>query len=166
MRSVLTALLLAALASAAPVLAQPPAVKQQRAATRPDAAAAVSAQVLIVHAAHSARGIDPRLREVPALRRPPFDSYQSMALLSSPRIQLRIGQPENVSLPNGRHIRIVLREVTAEGRYRLQVSINRPGEQDYLPELNVVASPGDPFFVAGQSYQDGMLVIGIRLGAR
>jgi hypothetical protein len=63
-------------------------------------------------------------------------------------------------------VRIILREITEDGRFRLTVSINRPGESDYLPELSVVASPGDPFFIAGQSYQQGTLVIGLRLGQR
>jgi hypothetical protein len=126
----------------------------------------VPADVLIVLAANAPGSIDPRLANVPALRRPPFDAYRSMSLLSSPRISLRIGQPHEIPLPNGRQIRIVLRDVTPDGRYRLQVSINRPGQRDYLPELNVVASPGDPFFVAGQSFQAGTLVIGFRLGRR
>jgi hypothetical protein len=106
------------------------------------------------------------LADLPALRRPPFDRYRSMELLSSPRITLRPGQPEEIPLPNGRRIRIVLRDITPEGRLRLQVSINRPGQHDYLPEMSVVASPGDPFFVAGQSYRSGTLVIGFRLGHR
>lgn len=126
----------------------------------------VPAEVLIVLASNTAGVVDPRLADVPALRRPPFDSYRSMALLSSPHIELHVGRAEEIPLPNGRRIRIVLRDVTPEGRFRLQVSINRPGQQDYLPELNVVASPGDPFFIAGQSFQEGTLVIGFRLGRR
>jgi len=61
-------------------------------------------------------------------------------------------------------MRLVLREITGNGRFRLQVSVNRPGERDYLPEVNVLTSPGDPFFIAGQSFQAGTLVIGVRLG--
>jgi hypothetical protein len=30
--------------------------------------------------------------------------------------------------------------------------------------MTVVASPGDPFFVAGQSYKGGTLAIGVRIG--
>ena len=149
---------LGVLALAAPALAQPAAGAQPAART--------DGEVLIVLASREAGPVDPRLANVPALRRSPFDSFQSMALLSSPRVQLRVGVEEIVPLPNGRSLRLVLREVTAEGRYRLQVSINRPGQRDYLPELDVVASPGDPVFIAGQSYQNGTLVIGIRLGAR
>lgn len=160
MRRTLTALSLSiALLASAAASAQRPA--KQRTASGP-----VPAQVLIVLASNVPGVRDPRLADVPALRRPPFDSYESMALLSSPTIELRVGEPREVPLPNGRRIRIVLLEITSEGRYRLQVSINRPGQQDYLPELNVVASPGDPFFVAGQSYQAGTLVIGFRLGQR
>ena len=127
-------------------------------------ATAVPGEVLIILAADVPGVVDPRLANVPALRRAPFNTYRSMALLSSPRIRLRVGQAEEVALPNGRRIRIVLREVTERGRYRIQLSINRPGQQDYLPEMSVVASPGDPFFIAGQSFQAGTLVIGIRLG--
>lgn len=126
----------------------------------------VTGEVLIVLATQLPGSIDPRLARVPALRRPPFDTYRSMVLLSSPRIDLRVGQQVVVDLPNGRRIRIRLREVTAEGRYRIQVSINRPGEQDYLPDMTAIASPGDPFFIAGQSFRGGTLVIGIRLGQR
>lgn len=123
----------------------------------------VHGEVLIVLASEAAGTIDPRLAQVRALRRPPFDSYRSMALLSSPRLALRVGHAETVRLPNGRHVRLLLREITEEGRYRVQVEVNRPGQHDYLPQLNVVASPGDPFFIAGQSFRDGTLVIGIRL---
>lgn len=126
----------------------------------------VAGQVLIVLASQVAGLIDPRLADVPALRRPPFDSYRSMALLESPRIELRVNQPLEVPLPNGRRMRLVLQGTTPDGRYRVRVSINRPDQQDYLPEMQVVAAPGDPFFVAGQSFQSGTLVIGIRLGRR
>lgn len=129
-------------------------------------AAATEGEVLVILASREEGPIDPRLEEVPALRRSPFDSYRSMRLLSSPRVQLRVGAEQIVELPNGRRMRLVLRGQTPEGRFRLQVSINRPGQRDYLPELDVVASPGDPVFIAGQSYQDGTLVIGIRLGVR
>lgn len=163
MRRTLTALAVAVTLAAS---AAPGAAAQRPAKQRAAAAQAVPAQVLIVLASNLPGVRDPRLADVPALRRPPFDGYTTMALLSSPNIELRVGEPREVPLPNGRRVRIVLREITAEGRFRLQVSINRPGEQDYLPELNVVASPGDPFFVAGQSYQAGTLVIGFRLGQR
>ena len=127
---------------------------------------AVPTEVMIVLASETPGQVDPRLARVPALGRPPFDTYRSMVLLSSPRVTLRVGQEQIVRLPNGRRARLVLREITPEGRYRVRVSINRPDQNDYLPGLDVVASPGDPFFIAGQSFRTGTLVIGIRLGER
>jgi len=125
-----------------------------------------SGQILIVLASRQAGPVDPRLANVPALRRSPFDVFQSMELLESPRVSLEVGDEQIVELPNGRRLRLVLRQITDEGRFRMQLSINRPGQRDYLPELDVVASPGDPVFIAGQSYRNGTLVIGIRLGQR
>ena len=51
--------------------------------------------------------------------------------------------------------------VMPDGRYKVRAAINRPNKSDYLPLLQVVASAGDPFFVAGQSYQGGTLVVGV-----
>jgi len=60
----------------------------------------------------------------------------------------------------------MLQQEMPNGRFRVRVSINRPNQRDYLPLLQVVASPGDPFFVAGQSHAGGTLVIGVRVGER
>lgn len=126
--------------------------------------APVRGEVLVVLAKQEAGEIDASLANVPALRRPPFNSFRSMRVLSRPEVQLRPGTPVEVSLPNGRKLQLVLQQVMPDGRYRMRVSINRPNQNDYLPLLQVVASPGDPFFVAGQSYQGGTLVIGVRVG--
>jgi len=122
-------------------------------------------EVLVVLASEQAGTIDPALASVPALRQPPFNSFHSMRVLSRPRIQLSLQRAIDVPLPNGRRLRLILEEKRADGRFKVRVSINRPNQNDYLPLLQVVASPGDPFFVAGQSYQGGTLVIGVRIGA-
>ena len=125
---------------------------------------AIAGDVMVVLAKEDAGPVDPALQNVAALRRPPFDSFQAMELLSRPRIQLRVNTPEEVRLPNGRRVQIVLQQVLPDGRFRMRVSINRPNQNDYLPLLTVVASPGDPFFVAGQSHRGGTLIIGVRVG--
>lgn len=124
----------------------------------------VSSQVLIVLASEDEGTVDPALRNEPALGRPPFNSFRSMKILEKPQVRLRKGRPETVDLPNERKLRIELQQKLPDGRFRVKVSINRPDENDYLPLLTVIASPGDPFFVAGQSYQGGTLVIGVRVG--
>lgn len=124
------------------------------------------AQILVVLAKEEAGTIDPALRDEPALRRPPFNAFRSMKVLSKPEMKLRVKEPKEVELPNGRKLRLAVEQVMPDGRYRVKVSINRPHQNDYLPLLQVVASPGDPFFVAGQAYQGGTLVIGVRIGEK
>jgi hypothetical protein len=125
----------------------------------------IQGEVLVVLAKEQPGEIDPALRDVAALRRPPFNSFRSMRVIERPRVTLRINEPMTLDLPNGRRLQIVLQQVMPDGRYRVRVSINRPQQNDYLPLLQVVAAPGDPFFVAGQRHEGGTLVIGVRVGA-
>lgn len=125
----------------------------------------IPAEVFVVLAADTPGTIDARLSGMPGLRQPPFDGYGSMSLLELRTTSLAVGAPYDVTLPNGRVLRIAVEGVTDEGRYRVRVVINRPGETDYLPLLTMLASPGLPFFVAGQRMETGALIIAIRLGA-
>jgi hypothetical protein len=121
----------------------------------------VPAEVLVVLAKEEAGSIDPELKKLTALRRPPFNSFRSMEILSKPKVRLTPGKDAVVSLPNGRRVKLALLQVMPDGRYKMKVSINRPEKTDYLPLLQVVASSGDPFFVAGQTYKGGTLVVGV-----
>lgn len=123
----------------------------------------VAAEVLVVLAKEEPGEIDPALRDLPALTRPPFNAFKSMELLSRPKLELTPGKDSEITLPNGRKLRIQVVQILPNGRFRVRVSINRPNERDYLPLVVVVASENEPFFVAGQAYQGGTLVIGVRL---
>jgi hypothetical protein len=127
--------------------------------------AAVSGEVLVILAKEEAGEIDAQLKQLPALQKPPFSGFKSMKVLSTNGVTLKGDQASTVSLPNGRTLQLKLLERMPDGRHKVQVSINRPGkkEQDYLPLLTVIAS-GEPFFVAGQSYEGGTLVLGVRIG--
>lgn len=125
------------------------------------AAGGVPAEVLVVLANEESGSIDPELKKLTALRRPPFNSFRSMSILSKPKVKLIPGKDAVVSLPNGRRLKLALLQVMPDGRYKMKVSINRPDKADYLPLLQVVASSGDPFFVAGQTYKGGTLVVGV-----
>jgi hypothetical protein len=139
-------------------------------ATPPDRATpseeSVRAEIMVVLASELEGLIDPALAEMPALRRPPFNAFHTMQLLGRHQTHLALDRPIDFPLPNGRQLRIELERATRDGRYRVRVSINTPGQADYLPLLQVVASPGDPFFVAGQNFAGGTLVIGVRIGQR
>ena len=123
--------------------------------------ASVPAEVLVVLAKEEPGNIDPQLKKLTALRRPPFNSFRSMKILSRPKLKLTPGKDALVSLPNGRRMKLTLLRVMPDGRYKVRAAINRPNKSDYLPLLQVVASAGDPFFVAGQTYQGGTLVVGV-----
>jgi hypothetical protein len=125
--------------------------------------APVAGEVFVVLAKEEAGEMDPALAKMPALRNPPFKSFQSMKVLSRQQIALVEEKPVTVKLPNGRELRIELLERMADGRHKVQVSINQPSKKDYLPLLQVKASE-EPFFVAGQKYEGGTLVIGVRVG--
>lgn len=121
----------------------------------------VPAEVLVVLAKEEPGTVDPELKKLTALRRPPFNSFRSMKILSRPKLTLTPGKDALVSLPNGRRVKLTLLRVMPDGRYKVKAAINRPNKSDYLPLLQVVASAGDPFFVAGQTYQGGTLVVGV-----
>jgi len=126
----------------------------------------VRGEVLIIHALEAEGAIDPALANIAVLRRPPFSSYRSMRVLSRPTLRLALGQAAEIPLPNGRRLRVTLQGISDDGRFQVTVSINRPNQNDYLREARIVASPGDPFFVAGQTHDGGILLIGVRLGQR
>ncbi len=128
------------------------------------AQSATPAEIFVVLAKEAPGTVDPALADMGALRRPPFNAFRSMEILERDTIRLRQGQPQELTLPNGRKLRILLQRVMPDGRFRVRVSIKREEGNSYLPLLQVVASPGDPFFVAGQAHQGGTLVIGIRVG--
>jgi hypothetical protein len=128
---------------------------------RSTATSNVPAEVLVVLAKEEPGEIDPKLKKMTALRRPPFNSFRSMQILSQPKLTLTPGKDALVALPNGRRVKLTLLRVMPDGRYKVKAAINRPDKSDYLPLLQVVASAGDPFFVAGQTYQGGTLVVGV-----
>lgn len=125
--------------------------------------APVKGEVLVILAKEAEGPYDAKLKQMPALQKPPFNAYKSMSVLSTNAVELTADKDATVALPNGRTLQLKLLERMADGRHKIQVSINRPGKQDYLPLLTVIAS-GEPFFVAGQSHAGGTLVIGVRVG--
>jgi hypothetical protein len=128
------------------------------------APAAIPGEVLVVLGSSDGVGVDPALAKLEALKKPPFDGFTKKTLLKRVAVSLEPGKDVDVELPNGRKLKLTVLEKTAEGRFRVSLSINRPGKQDYLPLMTVVAAPGDPFFVAGQKHDGGTLIIGVSIG--
>jgi hypothetical protein len=129
-------------------------------------AAKTPAEVLVIWASEDDGPFDPTLTTIKALKQPPFNGFKAMKIFARENLNLAPEEPHEIDLPKGRKLRITLGERRRDGRYKVQVSINRPNKMDYLPLLEVIASPGEPFFVAGQRYYGGTLVIGVRVGER
>lgn len=163
------ALTVALATNSAVVLADPPAPLPKDTVAPRDAACAVSAEVVILHATNDGTGIDPKLGKMPELSKPPFSSYNSYRLHDTARVCLAKGKGETVKLPTGRDLQINLKEViepTKRGearRFVVSASIQKPDGKTFLPLLEVNAKAGENFFVAGQTYKGGILVIGIKL---
>jgi hypothetical protein len=122
----------------------------------------VAGEVLVILAKAEPGEVDPRLARMQALRKPPFEGYKSMRLLSTAQVVLSSKEPTYAELPKGRKLTLKLLGHTPDGRHRVEVSIDQPGKRSYLPLLTVLASQL-PFFVAGQHYQGGTLIIGVRV---
>ena len=123
-------------------------------------------EVLVILASEEAGEVAPELKKIEALQKPPFSAFKAMKVLSKSPLSAAVGKPVEVSLPNGRRMQVELIEVGKDGRFKVRVSINKPNAKDYLPGMVVMASPGEPFFVAGQKYSGGTLVVGITVGKK
>ena len=126
----------------------------------------LNGEVLVLLASEREGSIDPSLSNLRALKHPPFNGFKSMKIMSRSSVALLTDEPVAIELPKKRWLVLTLVQRLADGRAKVQLSINKPNQKDYLPMLNVVISAGEPFFVAGQKFEGGTLVVGVRVGER
>lgn len=135
-------------------------------------AAKPKVEIMVLHATQDPKGghIDPQVAKMPQLTQPPFSAYNSYALLDKKVLPLDAsktvdpwkGKPTvPYNLVNGRVLQVTLIDQQADKRYQVGAEINQPGGATFLKLLEVKAAANEPFFVAGQSYNGGILVIGI-----
>lgn len=133
------------------------------------APAEVAVEIVILHATNDGSGIDPKIGKMPALAQPPFSSYNSYKLLDRVKLPLAKGKSSTTKLPTGRDLMVTLKAITEPTKkgeprkYVVTASIQKPDGNTFLPLLEVNAKPGEPFFVAGQTYKGGTVVIGIKV---
>ena len=130
---------------------------------RNDAENEFLAEVSVLHATNSKKGIDERIGKMPELKKPPFSSYDSYELLTKQRVSLKKDDPKSIKLPNGRVLQAKLLDILPKDVLRISASFNQPGGKDFLPLLEVKAKRGQAFIVAGQNYKNGILVLVIRV---
>ncbi|WP_394826432.1 hypothetical protein [Pendulispora albinea] len=153
---------LAAFVAGAVAMTSTSVASAQTADTQADETA--KTEILVLHATQQPGGgiIDPSIGNLPQLKKPPFSSYNTYRLLDRKSASLKKGAPLEYPLVDGRKLELSFIEKTAKPtRYRLAASIGGPKGETFLKKIEVTASPNEPFFVAGQSHQGGILVLGI-----
>lgn len=155
-------LLSSALAPAAPT--HPPLERDRSVRLEKDAAPLkYSIEVLVLHATNAGQGIDKRVGDMPELKKPPFSSYDTYELLAKKRLPLVKGEAQTYRLPNDRMLKTDLKEDPKAETFKISASINHPKGKAFLPLLEVKAGLGQLFFVAGQTYKAGILVLVLRV---
>jgi len=130
---------------------------------------AISAEIVILHATNDNTGIDPKIGKMPELSKPPFSSYNSYKLLDRENHSLSKGKSATIKLPTGRDLMGSWKDVIQPQkkgepqRFVMTASIQKADGNTFLPLLEVNAKAGETFFVAGQNYKGGSLVIGIKV---
>jgi len=130
----------------------------------------VKAEIIVLHATNAGKGIDPDIGKIPELGEPPFSSYNSYKLLK--RIEgfkLPKGEAKELVLPDRGKLSLTFKD-TAKGkkaedalRYLLDASIKKADGSDFLAGMGATALKGKYFFIAGQKYDGGVLVVGIKI---
>ncbi len=145
-------------------LADAPAVPSTSASS-PQTPATANAEIVVIHATKEAGkgSIDERVGKLPHLGKKPFSDYNTFKLVDRKVLLLEKGKPASHALVTGRTLRVTLRDVTADKRFSVDAAIDQPGKVEYLKLLEVVAAPNEPFFVGGQSYRGGTLILAITM---
>ena len=122
----------------------------------------VKGEVRVILAKEAAGEYDPKLKQIAALSKPPFNAFKSMKVLATNAIELTGDKTVTVALPNGSTLQIKLLEHMADGRNKVQWSIETPGKKGTQATMN--ASPSEPFFIGGPSHDGGTLVLIVQIG--
>ena len=122
-------------------------------------------EVMVLHAtqAPGPGSIGPGIGNMPQLQQPPFSAWNTYRLLAKQSLVLQRGAPLPYPLPNGRVLQVTLEDIAPGPRFKIAAAINQPGGNSYLKLLEVTAPPNQTFFVAGQQFQGGVIIIGFTL---
>lgn len=116
------------------------------------------AEVLVIHGTNCDKpSVDPAIGEMPPLK------YNCYKLLEKKMVPLTKGQSSTTPLPNGRTFQITYSDLTPDKRYRVAAAISQPDGKGFLQLANITAEPNKRFNVGGFAYQNGALVLAIRI---
>ncbi len=133
-----------------------------------------TAEIMVIHATQIAGpgSIDPAIGVMPQLQKPPFSAYNTYKLVDRKSLPLVKDSGSTYLMVNGRTLLVTLLDMTADRRFHVSAAINQPENKQaadtkkkpaFLKLLEVTAAPNEPFFVGGQTYQGGSLVLAITI---
>ncbi len=151
------ATLVAVIAAAALALAAAPAVASEKA----------RCTVLTIHATNKDGTTDPRLEQVPELKKPPFNMYKTFHLLSEKDYSLKKDVPVTLSLPAGSGLqgKLVFKgtnKALKELNFKLYL-IKGSGKNKKEVETSFAVRGKAPFFYV-RPFKKGQLIIHIMCG--
>jgi hypothetical protein len=128
-------------------------------------------EVMVLHAKQDPKGgkVDPRLAKVSQITQPPFSAYNTWALLDTKTLTLDSQKPTDpwkgkpmatYALVNGKTLEVALLDTPSPGRYQIGAAIGQGASPDLI-KYNAPAN--EAVFIAGTSYDGGILVVGITL---
>ena len=94
--------------------------------------AALSAEIVVLHAINDGSGIDPKIGKMPELGKPPFSAYNSYKLLDRVTVPIEKGKSATVKLPTDRDLMISLKDIVVSkkkdepNKYVVGASIQKP----------------------------------------
>jgi len=116
------------------------------------------AEVLVIHGTTCATpSVDPAIGEVPPLK------HNCWKLLDKRLLPLAQGTPSTMPLPNGRTFQVAYNGLSPDKRFKVAASISKPDGVGFNPLAEITAEPGKKFHVGGFAYQNGSLVLAIRI---
>jgi hypothetical protein len=114
--------------------------------------------------------LGPGVPKLAQLSQPPFSAYSSFAFVAQTTLTLDVAKPADpwkgkpsatYPLVTGKQLQVALLDQLPDKRFHMGATIGTDA-----PDVLRWDAPGnEPVFVAGQSYKDGILVIGITLRA-
>lgn len=132
-----------------------------------EAAEKTTCKVLTIHATNKDGTTDPRLKEIPELKKPPFNMYKTFHLLSEKDHTLVKDVPVTLSLPAGSGLvgKLVFKgenKALKELNFKLYL-IKGTGKKKKEEETSFAVKGSAPFFYV-RPFKGGQLILYIKCG--
>lgn len=147
----------------------PKPVPTQAPTDAPQATVVAKAELIVLIASNDGSGIDAKIPNQEQLKKPPFSAYGSYRLAERADLNLPKGKVVERALPDKGKLTLTLEDVVTpkspkdEPRYIVAASILKADGEKFLPRVQLNSKKGEWFFVAGQKFKDGIIVLGFRV---